>query len=37
VGLFPRDTNPFPFNRINVVGWFATPHQLGLAILLRRA
>ena len=29
--------DPFQLNRINVGGWFATPHQLGLEILLRRA
>lgn len=29
--------DPFRLNRISVGGWFATPHQLGLEILLRRA
>jgi peptidoglycan/xylan/chitin deacetylase (PgdA/CDA1 family) len=29
--------DPFQLNRINVAGWFSTPHQLGLEILLRRA
>lgn len=30
-------TDPFCLNRIGVASWFATPHQLGLEILLRRA
>ncbi len=29
--------DPFRLNRISVGGWFSTPHQLGLEILLRRA
>lgn len=28
--------DPFQLNRINAGGWFATPHQLGLEILLQR-
>ena len=29
--------DPFELNRINVGGWFATPHQLAFEILLHRA
>ncbi len=29
--------DPFQLNRINVGGWFTTPHQLAFEILLRRA
>ena len=29
--------DPFQLNRINVGGWFETPHQLGMEIMLRRA
>lgn len=29
--------DPFQLNRINIGGWFATPHQLGFEILLHRA
>ncbi|EQD78719.1 Polysaccharide deacetylase domain protein, partial [mine drainage metagenome] len=36
-GVNSPDADPFRLNRINVGGWFATPHQLGLEILLRRA
>ena len=36
-GVNPPIADPFHLNRINVAGWFATPHQLGLEILLRRA
>ena len=30
-------TDPFQLNRINVGGWFETPHQFGMEIILRRA
>lgn len=36
-GVNPALADPFQLNRISVGGWFATPHQLGLEILLRRA
>jgi len=36
-GVNPPVADPFHLNRISVGGWFATPHQLGLEILLRRA
>ena len=36
-GVNAPDADPFRLNRISVGGWFATPHQLGLEILLRRA
>lgn len=36
-GVNPPVADPFKLNRISVGGWFATPHQLGLEILLRRA
>lgn len=36
-GVNSPDADPFRLNRINVGGWFATPRQLGLEILLRRA
>ena len=36
-GVNPPLADPFHLNRISVGGWFATPHQLGLEILLRRA
>ena len=36
-GVNPAVADPFQLNRISVGGWFATPHQLGLEILLRRA
>ena len=36
-GVNPPLPDPFHLNRISVGGWFATPHQLGLEILLRRA
>lgn len=36
-GVNASAADPFQLNRINVGGWFATPHQLGLEILLRRA
>jgi len=36
-GVNPPLVDPFQINRISVGGWFATPHQLGLEILLRRA
>lgn len=36
-GVNPPLADPFRLNRISVGGWFATPHQLGLEILLRRA
>jgi peptidoglycan/xylan/chitin deacetylase (PgdA/CDA1 family) len=36
-GVNPPVADPFRLNRISVGGWFATPHQLGLEILLRRA
>lgn len=36
-GVNPPVADPFQLNRINVGGWFATPHQLGFEILLRRA
>jgi peptidoglycan/xylan/chitin deacetylase (PgdA/CDA1 family) len=36
-GVNPPLADPFHVNRISVGGWFATPHQLGLEILLRRA
>jgi len=29
--------DPFQLNRINVGGWFETPHQFGMEIMLRRA
>jgi peptidoglycan/xylan/chitin deacetylase (PgdA/CDA1 family) len=36
-GVNPPVADPFHLNRISVGGWFATPHQLGFEILLRRA
>jgi len=36
-GVNPPVADPFHLHRISVGGWFATPHQLGLEILLRRA
>lgn len=36
-GVNPPLADPFQLNRISVGGWFVTPHQLGLEILLRRA
>lgn len=36
-GVNASVADPFQLNRINVGGWFATPHQLGFEILLRRA
>jgi peptidoglycan/xylan/chitin deacetylase (PgdA/CDA1 family) len=36
-GVNPPVADPFHLNRISVGGWFSTPHQLGLEILLRRA
>jgi peptidoglycan/xylan/chitin deacetylase (PgdA/CDA1 family) len=36
-GVNPPLADPFQLNRISVGGWFATPYQLGLEILLRRA
>ena len=36
-GVNPPVADPFKLNRISVGGWFATPHQLGFEILLRRA
>jgi peptidoglycan/xylan/chitin deacetylase (PgdA/CDA1 family) len=36
-GVNPPVSDPFHLNRISVGGWFATPHQLGFEILLRRA
>jgi peptidoglycan/xylan/chitin deacetylase (PgdA/CDA1 family) len=36
-GVNPPLADPFHLNRISVGGWFVTPHQLGLEILLRRA
>lgn len=36
-GVNPPLADPFQLNRISVGGWFSTPHQLGLEILLRRA
>ena len=36
-GVNVPTADPFQLNRINVGGWFVTPHQLGLEILLHRA
>ena len=36
-GVNPPVADPYQLNRISVGGWFATPHQLGFEILLRRA
>jgi hypothetical protein len=36
-GVNPPLADPFQLHRISVGGWFSTPHQLGLEILLRRA
>ena len=36
-GVNPPIADPFHLNRINVGGWFSTPHQLGFEILSARA
>ena len=36
-GVNRPGADPFKLNRISVGGWYATPHQFGLEILLRRA
>lgn len=36
-GVNPALADPFQLYRISVGGWFSTPHQLALEILLRRA
>lgn len=36
-GVNAPTPDPFHLNRINVGDWFATPHQLGLEILVHRA
>lgn len=36
-GVNPPVADPYQLNRISVGGWFATPQQLGLEILLRKA
>ena len=36
-GVNRSGADPFRLNRISIGGWYVTPHQLGLEILLRRA
>ena len=36
-GVNPPIADPFRLNRIAIGSWFATPHQLGFEIVLRRA
>jgi peptidoglycan/xylan/chitin deacetylase (PgdA/CDA1 family) len=36
-GTNPPSTDPFRLNRVTIGGWFATPNQLGIEIVMRRA
>jgi peptidoglycan/xylan/chitin deacetylase (PgdA/CDA1 family) len=36
-GVNPPVADPFNLKRININGWFATPHQFGFELMLRRA